>query len=210
MATLTRASDKKIDSLIGLQMDYVYYRYPWPADLPNHMIWLRLVLFPVQILLLATGLLSNSSGPIYGAVVVLSVQMITDLLDGYVARKHDHTSETGARWDPAADKLMVLPGLLALIIWSGNNWLAIFLFVIMLVLEFVSTLWYIINPGSQSNKWGKHKLHAQVLAVWLGMLVAAGLMNTDSNASYVLLVMLPIMAVANGFAIISVALKFKR
>lgn len=211
MPTLTKA-DQKIDGFIGDLMDYIYWRYPWSDDLPNHLMWLRLLLFPVQFTLLGAGLERQEVNLIVLAWMVLSFQAFTDLVDGYIARKHDCTSTSGARWDPFADKMMVLPAILLLISWTRSSmateagwWLMAGLFVVIIILESISTIWYMLNTGGKSNPWGKYKLHCQVMAVWLGMLTAMAVVDGDRRL--VAMVMLPFLVASIGFAGTSLASK---
>lgn len=213
MATLT-GLDKTIDALIGDQMDYLYYRYWWSDDLPNHLVWLRLALAPVQVAMLAVGLEQRNPDLVFMALVVLSIQAFTDLVDGYIARKHDCTSESGARWDPLADKLMVLPPVILLIAWSKPSFvdghfawqLTVFLYGVIIVQEVLSSLWYLWFPGGKSNLYGKLKLWCQVAAAWFGMIAAMLVIN--GNARWVIAAMIDFMIAAIIFATVSLYTKF--
>lgn len=213
MTTLT-GLDKKIDELIGDQMDYIYHNYPWPEDLPNHLMWLRLALAPVQTTLLVLGLKYHNASLVLAALIVLAFQAFTDLVDGYLARKHECTSDSGARWDPLADKLMVLPPMILLIEWSKPSfvdgyfawYLAVFFYGVIIAQEVLSTLWYFLFPGGKSNICGKLKLWCQVAAAGLGMITA--MVVIDGNARWVVVVMIDFMVMAIVFATISLYAKF--
>lgn len=213
MATLT-GLDKKIDGLIGTQMDYIFCKYWWSEDLPNHLVWLRLFLAPVQVTLLIAGLKHNNGDLVFMALMVLTVQAFTDLVDGYLARKHECTSPSGARWDPLADKLMVLPGMILLITWSKASfaggyfvwYLMVFFYGVIIVQEVLSTLWYLWFPGGKSNIYGKLKLWCQVAAVWFGMITAMVVIN--GNVRWVMAVMINFMVGTIILATISLSLKF--
>jgi CDP-diacylglycerol---glycerol-3-phosphate 3-phosphatidyltransferase len=82
---------------------------PW--NLPNTLTWLRIAAIPLIVLLFympyswadpAAGLLFAAAG-------------ITDLLDGYLARRLGQTSRLGAFLDPVADKLIVAVALVLLV-----------------------------------------------------------------------------------------------
>lgn len=79
--------------------------------LPNILTLARIVLIPIFILVFyLPG--SWSAGT---AAVIFTVASLTDLLDGYFARKLEQTSPFGAFLDPVADKLLVASTLLLLV-----------------------------------------------------------------------------------------------
>lgn len=69
--------------------------------IPNILSIIRLLLVPVFVYL-------YTKGHIIAAVCVFVAAGITDVLDGYLARKYDCTSVAGKVLDPLADKLMQL------------------------------------------------------------------------------------------------------
>lgn len=81
------------------------------ANLANTLTWIRIAAIPV----VAYCFLSSFeySRPI--AFVVFVIAAITDLLDGYVARRLGQTSRFGEFLDPVADKLMVAVVLVLLV-----------------------------------------------------------------------------------------------
>jgi CDP-diacylglycerol---glycerol-3-phosphate 3-phosphatidyltransferase len=88
---------------------------PW--NLPNTLTWTRIAAIPLIILLFympypwadpAAGLLFAAAG-------------ITDLLDGYFARRLGQISRLGAFLDPVADKLIVAAALVLLVSKDPHN-----------------------------------------------------------------------------------------
>ena len=70
-------------------------------NVPNILTGLRLALVPVMGYLVATSS--------YGvALVIFLIAALTDLADGYIARRFRVTSKLGAMLDPIADKLNML------------------------------------------------------------------------------------------------------
>ena len=69
----------------------------------NLVTYLRLVLIPVVILVYFSG---HYHAPIIAALL-FAVASLSDLLDGYLARRLKLTSDFGAFLDPVADKLLV-------------------------------------------------------------------------------------------------------
>lgn len=66
-----------------------------------------------RVLLAAVFVLAPASGV---RLAVLCLAALTDLLDGWLARRLNRTSRAGALLDPIADRLFVLAALLALLV----------------------------------------------------------------------------------------------
>src|SRR6516225_3560635 len=77
-------------------------------NLPNGLTLMRIFLIP----LLVTVLLTKYS---VIAVVVFLAASLTDLLDGYIARKRGQVTTLGTLLDPLADKLLILFALIPLV-----------------------------------------------------------------------------------------------
>ena len=75
------------------------------VNIPNRLTLLRIVLTPIYLLLLAFPIAHMG---VYPAFIVYLAAAITDLLDGYIARKYALTSDAGKFLDPIADKLFVI------------------------------------------------------------------------------------------------------
>lgn len=71
-------------------------------NIPNSLTTLRIFLIPVYLYFFY----SNFQNNILFAGLVFILAGISDVLDGYIARKYDMTSKFGAVLDPVADKLM--------------------------------------------------------------------------------------------------------
>lgn len=69
--------------------------------LANQLTLLRMLLIPVFAILLVYGYVG-------GALAVFTVAGLTDLLDGYFARRSGQPTTLGAWLDPVADKLLLL------------------------------------------------------------------------------------------------------
>ncbi len=81
------------------------------ANLANTLTWIRIGAIPIVVIcFFSPGELAR---PIAG--VVFAIAAITDLLDGYVARRLGQTSKFGEFLDPVADKLMVVVALVLLV-----------------------------------------------------------------------------------------------
>jgi CDP-diacylglycerol--glycerol-3-phosphate 3-phosphatidyltransferase/cardiolipin synthase len=91
------------------------------ANLANTLTWIRIAAIPVIVYCFLSPF--EYSRPI--AFVVFVVAAITDLLDGYVARRLGQTSKFGEFLDPVADKLMVAVVLVLLVHGDPRPWVAL-------------------------------------------------------------------------------------
>jgi len=78
-------------------------------NLPNLLTFLRILMIPLVLVLLESG----SPQDCFWAAVVYSLAAITDLLDGWLARRRGLVSVLGKFLDPLADKLLVA----AVLVW---------------------------------------------------------------------------------------------
>lgn len=82
--------------------------------LPNQLTTLRILLVPVFMFLL---LLDSPYMKLLG-VIVFIIASLTDIYDGYHARKYGQTSRLGAFLDPLADKFLITAAFL-IYVWEG-------------------------------------------------------------------------------------------
>ncbi|MCE3223683.1 MAG: pgsA [Nitrospira sp.] len=80
-------------------------------NLPNVLTLVRILLIPVFVMLL----IDPTPDRALSAAIVFVVAAVTDLLDGYVARKTGQITKLGRLLDPIADKLLVLSALILLV-----------------------------------------------------------------------------------------------
>lgn len=81
------------------------------TNIANILTWIRIAAIPVVVYCFFNAM--EMSRPIAG--IVFAVAAITDLLDGYIARRLGQTSKFGEFLDPVADKLMVAVALVLLV-----------------------------------------------------------------------------------------------
>lgn len=80
-------------------------------NIPNSLTFLRIGLIPVFVLVFYAPLAWSQQL----ACLIFVAAALTDLLDGYLARKLRQTSKLGAFLDPVADKLMIAVVLVLLV-----------------------------------------------------------------------------------------------
>lgn len=82
-----------------------------PANLPNLLTLSRILVVPLIIILLYSN---NRWLNLFTALLVVGAE-ITDILDGYMARKHGFESNLGRLLDPLADKILLLSTMVMLV-----------------------------------------------------------------------------------------------
>jgi cardiolipin synthase len=141
--------------------------------IPNLLTILRLILVPV----FALVYFSDKPNAMYLSLAIFIIAGITDVLDGYLARRYNLTSIVGTALDPLADKLMLLTALTCLYL-SGH--LPLVILTIMYLKEFTMMITGIYMYFHKekivvpSNVFGKLATVIFSLAVILTMLLPQG------------------------------------
>lgn len=121
-------------------------------SLPNILTLFRLFLIPVFILLFFSSIPNN----LFYSILVFLIAGLTDILDGYLARKYSLITKLGIVLDPLADKLMILAVLSCLVI---KNYISLWILIIISMKElsmiFFGIILYNKNTIIPSNKFGK-------------------------------------------------------
>ena len=97
-------------------------KFEQSLNLPNILTFSRILLVPVYIAIFYDPTPSRA----IAAAGVFGIAALTDLLDGYLARKRSQITTIGRLLDPIADKLLVLAGLVLLVQYHRiEAWIAI-------------------------------------------------------------------------------------
>ncbi|WP_054025424.1 CDP-alcohol phosphatidyltransferase family protein [Bacillus sp. FJAT-28004] len=86
-------------------------------NLPNLLTSLRFLLIPVYIVIFAEG-------HMIPAFLIMVAAGITDVLDGYIARRTGQVTTAGIMLDPLADKLMLITVIVSLLVSGHISWAA--------------------------------------------------------------------------------------
>lgn len=106
----------------------------FPLNVPNVLTVLRILLVPVLVVALTTGLKNGDTI----AAIVFALAAFTDGLDGYIARSRKSITTFGKVMDPIADKMLITAALIALV---SLNRLAAWVAMVIIAREFaVSSL----------------------------------------------------------------------
>lgn len=137
-------------------------------NIPNALTVLRIVLVPVFAVVLFLN--PHDQGWRIAATVIFTVAILTDLVDGYIARRLDQVTDFGKLWDPVADKALTGTAFVALGILGELGW---FIIVVILVREWGIT-WLRAAIAKYSvmaaNRGGKAKTVTQSVALILFLL----------------------------------------
>ncbi len=144
--------------------------------IPNLLSFIRLLLIPVILWLY------YSREQYHAAVAVILLSGVTDIADGFIARRFNMTSDFGKAFDPVADKLTQV----ALFCCLVSRYRAILWLIILFVCKelCMGTLGYIaLRKGSvNSAKW-HGKLNTFVLyAVMIILILFPGIPETAATA----------------------------
>ena len=89
--------------------------------IPNVLTMIRLLLVPVFVVVY----FRTTAEPKYAALAIFAAASLTDMLDGYLARKLNQITDFGKLFDPLADKLMVLSALVCQAVTGVFPWAAV-------------------------------------------------------------------------------------
>lgn len=137
---------------------------------PNKLTLLRIIMIPIFMVVYMyikanwfTNLLS---------AVVFALAFLTDLLDGYLARKNNQVSDFGKIMDPLADKVLVSA---AMILLTQAGIVSAWVTVLVLAREFIVS-GVRMAAAAEGNVvaasiWGKAKTMWQFVAITLALLI---------------------------------------
>jgi CDP-diacylglycerol--glycerol-3-phosphate 3-phosphatidyltransferase len=141
-------------------------------NLPNFLTLVRILLIPVFVLVFVSPTPDRS----LLAAVIFTVAAVTDLLDGYIARRTGQVTKLGKLLDPIADKLLVLSALILLV---NIDRVSALVAILVIARELGVTGIRAIAAGERliiaAEVTGKYKMALQVIAIVLLILEGTGL-----------------------------------
>ncbi len=133
-------------------------------NLPNFLTVSRILLIPVFVMLFVTPTPTRA----LAAAMVFVVAAVTDLLDGYLARRHSQITKLGRLLDPIADKLLVLSALILLVQYDRVSALvAILIIAREVAVTGIRAIAAAEGMILSAEVTGKYKMALQVVAVVL-------------------------------------------
>jgi CDP-diacylglycerol---glycerol-3-phosphate 3-phosphatidyltransferase len=141
-------------------------------NVPNVITLLRIMLIPVFVMLFFTPTPDRS----LTAALVFVIAAVTDLLDGYIARRTGQVTKLGKLLDPIADKLLVLSALILLV---NVDRVSALIAILVLAREVAVTGIRAIAAGEGmiivAETTGKYKMALQVVAITMLILEGTAL-----------------------------------
>ena len=148
-----------------VDLDELLDSEPHWFNLPNLLTFLRVLLVPVILWLLAADTEGDTAR--WWAFGIFVFAAATDSIDGWVARRYNGVTRWGQLADPIADKLLIIGSLAALAYVGELPWWAVNVIV---AREVAVTLWRLrlvrrVGMVIAASVWGKIKTVSQVVAV---------------------------------------------
>lgn len=144
-------------------------------NLPNLLTLARIFLVPLLVVILLTSVSEDwlGVGRYVLAIIIFILASLTDILDGYLARRNNQVSDFGKLFDPIADKLLISAALIALVEKHlAPAWAVVIIigreFAVTGLRSFAASEGLIIS----AQRIGKIKMWAQCVAI-VALLVAA-------------------------------------
>jgi CDP-diacylglycerol---glycerol-3-phosphate 3-phosphatidyltransferase len=130
--------------------------------MPNSISIFRVVLVP---LFMVFVLVDMPAGDIV-ALVIFVIAAVSDMLDGYLARRWKQTTVLGAFLDPLADKLLVIAALVCLVqLDKLSAWVAMVVIARELAVSGLRMVAAAQNLVIAASKWGKAKTFVQMFTL---------------------------------------------
>jgi CDP-diacylglycerol---glycerol-3-phosphate 3-phosphatidyltransferase len=133
------------------------------VNLPNSLTLLRIFLVPVLVVVLLT----RTEGGLLAGTGIFGLGVLTDYLDGYLARRRREVTPLGILLDPIADKLLTTAAFIALVeMDSAPGWMVLIIVgreIAVTGLRNVAASRGVLIPAS---RLGKGKMVLQVVAIF--------------------------------------------
>ncbi len=139
-------------------------------NIPNKLTLIRFLMVPSII----TALYMQTEGPAYIALILLICAWLTDILDGYLAKRNKSITKRGAFFDPFVDKVLVS---FVFIVLGDLKIMPMWLVLLMIFRDFATQA--IRNAANSEgailkSEWsGKIKFGLQMIALIFAVLLIA-------------------------------------
>jgi len=132
------------------------------VNLPNAITLLRIGILPVLFLIL----LEPGEGPSLAIAILFILAALTDLLDGYVARRYNIVTRMGKLLDPIADKIIMSAALVLLIpVGRAPAWVVALMIMRDFAVDGLRSMAAAEGHVIEASRLGKYKTLCQIVAV---------------------------------------------
>ena len=133
---------------------------------PNKLTILRVVMIPVFMVAYMHFKINMLS------VLIFALAFLTDMLDGYIARKNNQVSNFGKIMDPLADKVLVSAAMVLLTMTGVvNPWVTVLVLAREFIVSGVRTAAAAEGNVVAASVWGKVKTIWQFIAITIALLI---------------------------------------
>ncbi len=178
------------------------------VNLPNALTVLRICMVPIFVAVLFLG----PTDPVmrWVATGIFVAAILTDLIDGYVARKYDLITDFGKLWDPIADKALTGAAFISLSLLGELPWF----FTILILLREWGITWLraaIAKYGIMAaNRGGKLKTVTQSVALAIFLAWLPSFPGAIQVLAWALMWAALVLTLVTGFDYIREAFKIRR
>jgi len=133
-------------------------------NIPNLLTIFRIFLVPFLVVVLLT----KFEGKEYWGLAIFLLAALTDVLDGWLARRRSEVTSLGILLDPIADKLLVSAALISLVeVEVVPAWMVVVIVGREFAMTDLRSLASRKGYSMPASIWGKFKMGSQVLAISL-------------------------------------------
>ena len=196
-------------------------------NLPNKLTISRLIMIPVFVFFMLFEIIYPWNYII--AVIIFALASLTDVADGYLARKNNQVTDFGKFLDPIADKLLVFSALISMVFVFTKESMTmindtygdvfnIFLFIASVIVLFrellVTSLRLVVVSSEEkivipANRLGKTKTGTQDLFIIYAILFRVFLpLDIYYIIGYVLLSFMVVFTVLSGYSYVKAYSKY--
>ncbi len=163
-------------------------------NVPNLLCYIRLILLPVFLFMYRNA---TDSSDYVRAFVLLAFAMLTDALDGFIARRFNCVTQWGKMIDPIADKLLQFVLALALLGNYPQMWLFVIVFMIKEFYMSFMNLWLV----KYDPEIVRARVFGKVVTVLIDVTVGLLLIFTKVPGTYIWIIagVLSVAALYVGF-----------
>ena len=164
-------------------------------NVPNTLTLLRIVMVPFFVFFLLVDTIP-ANNVIAGVLFILA--SLTDMLDGYLARKNNQITTFGKFMDPLADKLLVCSALIAL---TDLHVIPSWIVIIIVAREFIISGFRLIAAEKgiviAASYWGKFKTVFQMFMVIFFIFDFGGVWNVIAKVLMWIAVVLTVISLVD-------------
>ena len=165
---------------------------------PNMLTTLRVIMIPFFVVFLLLDITAYDN---YIALAIFIAASLTDMLDGYLARKNNQVTNFGKFMDPLADKLLVSSALICLV---ELDRIPCWIVIVIISREFIISGFRLVASDNgvviAASWWGKLKTVSQMIMIILLIADFGGVFRTLGTVFIYLALVLTVISLVDYIA----------